>query len=468
MTSYSKFINAIAAIAILLAFSACNNQSVNDQEEKMDSLEINDFKEFTVQHVDWVKNANIYEVNIRQYTKSGTIKEFEEHLPRLKEMGVDILWIMPIQPIGEKNRKGGLGSGYSIQDYKKVNPDFGTMDDFKALVAKAHEMDMYVILDWVANHTAWDHIWANEHPDFYTKDSLGNFMSPKDTDWSDVMDLNYDSQELRKEMVDALKFWVSETDIDGYRCDMAGMVPTGFWDNARKELDAIKPVFMLAEWESTEMHHKAFDMSYSWEFHHLMNDVAKGEKSVKDIDAYFEKDELTYPANAMRMYFTTNHDENAWQKTVYERLGDARKTMAVLSATVPGMPLIYSGQEAGLNKSLKFFEKDEIDWQAGEDLSGFYKTLNQLKKDHKALWNGNEGGKMIRIKTSDDEKIFAFSREKEGNTVYAVFNLSKDMQKVKLEVELIGTNYKDIFSENTLSDDEFEMKAWENRVFVKE
>lgn len=464
----SRLLTAFSAIALFLALSACNNQSLNDQEEKMDSLEINDFKEFTVKHVDWVKNANIYEVNIRQYTKSGTIKDFEKHLPSLKEMGVDILWIMPIQPIGEKNRKGGLGSGYSIKDYKKVNPDFGSMDDFKALVAKIHEMDMYVILDWVANHTAWDHTWANEHPEFYTKDSLGNFMPPKDTDWSDVMDLNYDNQELRKEMLDALKFWVEETDIDGYRCDMAGMVPVDFWDNARKELDAIKPVFMLAEWESTDMHYKAFDMSYSWEFHHLMNHVAKGERTVKDIDDYFEKDVLKYPANAIRMYFTTNHDENAWQKTVYERLGDARKTMAVLTATIPGMPLIYSGQEAGLSYSLKFFEKDEIDWESGEDLRPFYKTLLNLKKDHPALWNGDQGGSMSRIKTSQDEKIFAFSREKGDDLIYMVFNLSKDVQKVKLEIELGDVVYKDIFAENIIGIDEFEMQAWEYRVYVKE
>ncbi|OQX99076.1 MAG: alpha-amylase, partial [Bacteroidetes bacterium 4572_117] len=291
----------------------------------MDTLETADFSKFTVKHVDWIKTANIYEVNLRQYTKSGTIKEFEKHLPRLKEMDVDILWFMPVQPVGKKNRKGSMGSAYSVQDYIKVNPDFGTMEEFKSLVAKIHEMDMYVLIDWVANHTAWDHPWTQSHPEFYTKDSTGNFMPPKDTDWSDVIDLNYDNNEMRKEMIEALKFWITEADIDGYRCDVAGMVPTDFWDEARKELDSIKPVFMLAEWESTDMHFKAFDMSYSWDFHHLMNDVAKGEKSVKDIDDYFEKDELSYPANAIRMYFTSNHDENSWNGTVIERMGDASK-----------------------------------------------------------------------------------------------------------------------------------------------
>jgi len=464
----SKLLAAFFAMALFLVFSACNNQSVDDQEEKLDSIETNDFKEFTVQHVDWVKTANIYEVNLRQFTKSGTIKDFEKHLPKLKELGVDILWFMPIHPVGEKNRKGGMGSAYSVKDYKKVNPDFGTMDDFKTLVTKIHEMDMYVILDWVANHTAWDNVWVETYPEFYTKDSLGNFMSPKDTDWSDVMDLNYDNQELRKEMTDALKFWVTEANIDGYRCDVAGFVPTDFWDKVREELDAIKPVFMLAEWESADMHYKAFDMSYGWEFHHIMNLVAKGEKSVKDIDAYFEKDELNYPANAIRMYFTSNHDENSWNGTVMERMGDARKAMAVLSVTIPGMPLIYSGQEAGLNKRLEFFEKDEIDWESGENLRPLYKSLLNLKKEHPALWNGDEGGKMTRIKTSDDDKIFAFSREKGDDLVYVVFNFTKDTQKVKLEVELSESAYKDIFSENMLDSEEFEMQAWEYRIYVKE
>ncbi len=467
MTNYSKLLSAFSAIALFLVLNACNNQSIDDKEKTMDTLETKEFSEFAVKHVDWIKSANIYEVNIRQYTKSGTIKEFEEHLPKLKELGVDILWLMPIYPVGEKNRKGGMGSAYSIQNYTEVNPDFGTKEEFKTLVAKIHEMGMYVVLDWVANHTAWDNVWVKDHPEFYTKDSLGNFMSPKDTDWSDVMDLNYDNKDLRKEMINALKFWVAETDIDGYRCDVAGMVPTDFWDEARKELDKIKPVFMLAEWESTDMHFNAFDMSYSWEFHHLMNHVAKGEKSVKDIDAYFEKDALKYPANAIRMYFTSNHDENTWNGTVTERMGDASKAMAVLSATIPGMPLIYSGQEAGLNKRLAFFEKDEIDWEAGEDLRPFYKSLLNLKKEHTALWNGNKGGSMTRIKTSDDEKIFAFSREKGNDIVYVIFNFTKDMQKVKLEIELADKEYADMFSENTLNNEEFEMQAWEYRVYVK-
>lgn len=468
MTIYSKHLAALLTMALFLVFSACNNKSVDDKEEKMNSLETTDFSKFAVKHVNWVKTANIYEVNLRQYTKSGTIKDFEKYLPGLKEMGVDILWFMPIHPVGEKNRKGGMGSYYSVQDYTKLNPEFGTMEEFKELVTKVHEMNMYVIIDWVANHTAWDHPWTKDHPEFYTKDSLGNFMSPEGTDWSDVIDLNYDNEDLRKEMISALKFWVSEADIDGYRCDVAGMVPTDFWDEVRKELDAMKPVFMLAEAEQQDLHYKSFDMSYGWEFHHIMNQVAKGEKSVKDIDAYFEKDELSYPSNAIRMYFTSNHDENSWNGSVYERMGDTRKAMAVLSVTIPGMPLIYSGQEAGLNKRLAFFEKDEIDWQTGEDLSGFYKTLNQLKKEQPALWNGDEGGVMTRIKTSDDEKIFAFNRKKDDNIIYAVFNFTKDTQKVKLEVELSESAFKDIYSENMLGTEEFSMQPWEFRVYVKE
>lgn len=462
-----KFKTALFATAMFLVFSACNNQTENKQEKLMDSLETSDFKEFTVKHLDWVKTANIYEVNIRQYSKSGTIKDFEKHLPELKELGVDILWLMPIYPIGEKNRKGKMGSSYSIKDYKAVNPDFGTMEDLKTLVKKAHGMGMHVILDWVANHTSWDNIWTTEHPDFYTKDSSGNFMPPKGTDWSDVIDLNYDNKNLRKAMIAALKYWVKEANIDGYRCDVAGMVPTDFWEEARKELDAIKPVFMLAEWESPDLQHKAFDMTYGWNFHHLMNDVAQGKKSAKDMATYFENDTMSYPPNAIRMYFTSNHDENTWNGTVYERMGEAVKAMAVLSATIPGMPLIYGGQEAGLNKRLAFFEKDEIDWKSGKDLRPFYKQLLKLKKEHPSLWNGKDGGNMNRIKTSADDKIFAFSRINANDEIVVILNLTKDTQKVKLADTLGIEGFKDVFSENKLSTDEFEMQPWEYRVYTK-
>ncbi len=453
-----------AALAVALLFNACSGKTSDNKKENMSPKSKTKFSGFQVKHPEWIKKANIYEVNIRQYTPEGTFKAFETHLPRLKEMGVDILWLMPVYPIGEKNRKGKMGSAYSVKDYVSVNPDLGTMDDFKELVKKIHEAGMHVIIDWVANHTAWDHPWAQEHPDWYTKDSTGNFMPPKGTDWSDVIDLNYDNLEMRIEMINSLKFWVKETGIDGFRCDVAGMVPTDFWNLARKELDSIKPVFMLAEAEQIDLHYKAFDMTYGWNFHHLMNDVAQGKKTVKAFDEYFKKDSTIYPPDAIRMYFTSNHDENSWNGTVYERMGDAYKAMAVLTFTIPGMPLIYSGQEAGLSKRLAFFEKDLINWKNDQNLIPFYTKLIALKKNHPALWNGAEGGSMQRIKTNADDKIFAFKRQKGEDVLIALFNFSAESQKINLKLNE-DKQLKDIFTEKEFSNEQ-ELNPWEFSVYV--
>jgi len=394
--------------SFLLYVASCNNASQGQTSEQKDS------EQFFVQHPDWVKSANIYEVNLRQYTPGGTIKEFETHLPRLKEMGVDILWFMPIFEIGKVNRKATqtklieeiedpkeqeryLGSYYGIKDYLSVNPEFGTMDEFKALVNKIHEMGMYVVLDIAVNHTAWDHDWIKSNPEFYTQIKEGDtpwkkewmeehpeyykqlqergMTYPVGTDWWDTADLNYDNKDLREEMKKILKFWIKEVDVDGYRCDVAGMVPTDFWEDVRPMLDSIKPVFMLAEAEQVDHHYKAFDASYAWEFHHVMNKIAKGEETAIAIDHYFAKQDTLFPSNAIRMNFITNHDENSWNGTVEERMGEASKAMAVLTYTVPGMPLIYSGQEAGLDKRLLFFEKDEIDWSVDEALQTLKRNI---------------------------------------------------------------------------------------------
>ena len=255
----------------------------------------------------------IYEANVRQFTPEGTFKAFEEHLPRLKELGVDILWLMPIHPIGVENRKGGLGSYYSIKDYRGVNPEFGDLDDFKSLVNKAHELGMYVILDWVANHTAWDHAWVTEHPEYYTKNLDGTMKSP--FDWTDVVELDFKNQEMQDAMLADMMYWVEENGIDGFRCDVAGEVPVEFWNTARAELDKVKPVFMLAEAEQPNHHVNAFDMSYAWELHHIMNEIAKGNKNAKAINTYFAKHDTLYPTDAYRLYFITNHDENSWNGT---------------------------------------------------------------------------------------------------------------------------------------------------------
>lgn len=388
-------------------------------------------------HPTWAANASIYEVNIRQYTPQGTINAFRAHLPRLKELGVDILWLMPVQPIGVENRKGPLGSYYSISDYTAVNPEFGTMEDFKTLVKEAHEMGFKVILDWVANHTAFDHRWTREHPDFYTRNEDGSISVARDndgklTDWTDVADLNYDNAEMRRAMISDMLFWIKEADIDGFRCDVAGFVPHSFWQQAVPRLDsAKKDLFLLAEWEDPALH-DVFDMTYGWEFHHYLNLMAKGDTGTEVLDNYLVKLDTTYPDDAMRMFFTTNHDENSWNGTVFERLGDSHRAFFALCVTFPqGMPLIYSGQEAGLNKRLRFFDKDTISWN-DTTLFDFYERMMWLKANHPALANG-AGGTFERL-DAGNPKVYAFTREANGKKLAAFFNFTQEEQTYRMEM----------------------------------
>jgi len=416
----------------------------------------------------WSKNAVIYEVNVRQYTKEGTFQAFRKHLPRLKELGVDILWFMPIHPISEERRKGTLGSYYSVKDYKDVNPEFGTLEEFKQLVDECHEMGFKVILDWVANHTGWDNPWIKEHPDWYVRNLKGEIVHPLGTDWTDVAQLNYDNQDMRKAMLEAMKFWVEEIGVDGFRADYAGGVPVDFWETVRNELDKIKPVFMLAEDNRVmALLDKAFNANYGWELYNIMNNIAKGRNNAKHVEVYLKKIQSVYPKGTYPMHFTSNHDENSWHGTEYERLGDAVKTMAVLTFTVPGIPLIYSGQEAGLNKRLKFFEKDEIDWS---DLSmqEFYKKLIILKKENPALWNGEAGGELNIFETTNNN-VLAFERVKDENRVIVIMNLSKNASTVDIKIGDSAGEYKSFFTDeifNLLRQQTLELEPWEYIVLV--
>jgi glycosidase len=386
-------------------------------------------------HVDWSRKASIYEVNIRQYTKEGTIQAFAAHLPRLKKMGVDILWLMPVQPIGEKNRKGTLGSYYAVKDYTAVNPEFGTLDDMKALVRQAHALGMHVILDWVANHSAWDNPWVTEHKDWYKKNDKGEIYPVTFTEgaepeyWTDVVALDYGNKALWKGMSDAMAFWVREAGIDGFRCDVAGLVPIPFWNHVRSELDKIKPVFMLAEWAEPKLHERAFDMTYAWDLADTMKEVAKGKAGAAAIRRLFTHPAKVFPQEAYRMRFTNNHDVNSWQGSDTELWGKSFEAMAVIAATVPGMPLIYSGQEAGLDKRLAFFEKDQIEWKTYR-LAPFYTRLLKLKKDNPALWNGQYGGTLDWVETGND-RVLAYRRVLGKNVVSVVANVSGTAQKFK-------------------------------------
>jgi len=419
----------------------------------------------TVQHLDWTRDAVIYEVNVRQYTPEGTFAAFQQYLPQLKELGVDVLWFMPIHRISETNRKGTLGSYYSIDDYKSINPEFGTHNDFKILVEEAHKAGFKVIIDWVANHTGWDNHWYKNNPEWYAVDSLGNHYSPYD--WTDVAQLDFTNTDMRDAMLDAMKYWVSDFNIDGFRCDFAGDVPTDFWENARVELDKIKPVFMLAESEKSELLNHAFDADYAWEFMHIMNEIAKGNKNANHIDEYLQKIDTLICHDAYKLNLITNHDENSWNGTEYERLGAGVEAFAVLTYTLNGIPLIYTGQEIGLKKRLEFFEKDAIPSFEKNKTFEFYQRLNHLKHQYKVLSAGIAGGKVERINTNADDKVFCFERANKNEDIVVVLNLSNEDVAIEFSDYTLSGNYVDYFKNTENATITQSLQPWEYQVLIK-
>lgn len=442
-----KYPKKLPVILMVILFLFANFQcSTTKKEEKKTEAMPATFPEKA-------KNMVIYEVNIRQYTPEGTIRAFMDHLPRLKELGVDILWLMPVQPIGMENRKGSLGSYYSIRDYTSVNPEFGTINDLIALVNQAHTMGLYVILDWVANHTAFDHPWIKQDG-YYNTDTLGNILSPV-ADWSDVADLNYENDQMKQEMIQSMLFWIRQADVDGFRCDMAGMVPNAFWNMAMDSLFREKEdLLLLAEWEEPHIHDN-FHISYSWKSHHVMNDIVSGKKTAADLREVLKEDKVKF-ANNYRMLFITNHDENSWNGTIEERLGDGHKAFALLTFTLDGLPLIYSGQEAGNNKRLAFFDKDTIQWNEWK-LQDFYKSLIELKKGNPALWAGEYGGSVNFIVT-DDPDILAFNRQKDNNSVLVVANLSDKSKSLSLNMDL--PEFSGYFNEDKINPKSIELPPY--------
>ncbi|MBQ3250214.1 MAG: alpha-amylase [Bacteroidales bacterium] len=363
-----------------------------------------------------LENSVVYEMNVRQYTPEGTFAAAQQELPRLKELGIDILWLMPIHPIGVKERKGTLGSYYAIADYKAINPEFGTMEDFENFLAAAHKLGFRVVLDCVANHTSPDAKWINEYPaDWYMRDSLGNTVV--NYDWYDIAELNYGKREVWDAMADQMRFWM-EKGVDGFRCDMACEVPLEFWQETISALREDYPgMYMLAEGEEPKLHSlSGFNSSYAWELHHMLNAIARGEKNIPELLEYIQKDAERHPADAFRLMFTSNHDENSWAGTEFERMGDAAKLMAVLTFTLPsGQPLIYTGQEMGWNKRFEFFEKDHIPaWEKNEYFD-FYKWLIDVRHNNPALAAGDKGGKFEVV--SAEDSVLVFTRTLPDNKV---------------------------------------------------
>lgn len=420
---YLNMKKALCIAAALLALIGCSTKTKNPEEP--------------LKHPDWAYNATIYELNTRQFTQEGTFVAAEAELPALKALGIDIIWIMPVQPIGEVGRKGTLGSYYAIKDYCAFNPEFGTREDFVSFLNTAHDLGMSVILDWVANHTAPDNAWTNNY-DWYYRDSLGNLMVQYD--WTDIAKLNYGNQDMRNEMLKSMRWWLDSIGIDGFRCDVAMEVPTDFWEWAFDSLRVDYPsLFALSEAEKPELNQKAFDMYYGWELHHLMNDVAQSKKTVDDLWDYFAKADTVFPDYAIRMNFTSNHDENSWNGTEFERMGKASGVMAAFTYVVPGMPLIYTGQEYANNHRLAFFDKDVIERNHTPEFA-MYQDLNQVRKDNPVLWSNELGAPMQRV-VCDNPDIFACVRTNGDNTVIGIFNFSPQEQSFALQTEGLEGDY---------------------------
>ena len=413
-----------------------------------------------------IAQSNIYEVNLRQFSAAGNLAGFEKQLPRLKEMGVEIIWFMPVTPIGIKGRKMNeqeLGSYYAVQNYKDVNPEFGTLADFKKLVRKAHKMGFWVITDWVANHTALDNPWVTNHPDFYMKDSVGGFVSP--FDWTDVLRLDYQNPELRDSMIDAMRFWIRETDIDGFRCDVAELVPDDFWESCIRSLRKTKPIFMLAEGNTVGLHKAGFDETYNWNAMHRMKDLYEQKITPGAFIDSLETDAARFPKNSFRLFFTSNHDENSWNGTEFEKYGAAADAFAVLTQTMyQSIPLVYNGQEEPNKKRLRFFVKDPIGWKKYTK-AGFYKTLHALRRNNPAL---AATASYERCKT-DNKNVYAYFRTQDSNRVLTVLNLSGKKRKVSIRhSQLPGTPTDPFTNQSTPISASLTllMPAWGYRVLV--
>lgn len=424
-----------------------------------------------VSHPAWSYPAVLYEMNIRQLTSEGTLAAAERHLPRLRELGVDAVWLMPLHPIGEINRKGSLGSYYSVRDYYAVNPEFGTFDDFDRFVDTAHSLGLKVLMDWVANHTSRDARWLAERPaDWYERDGNGEPLVPNG--WDDTAKLNYANPAVWQGEIDAMRFWVERHGVDGFRCDMAMLVPTAFWREAVRQLRGVKRnIFMLAEAEQTDLLVDAFDACYAWEFHHLINDIAQGRRRVWDLRNYIYADRERYPRSAMRLFFTSNHDENSWNGSEFQRLGAAAEIMAALTFLLPqGMPLVYTGQEFGYDHSFAFFDRDPmVDPRPGH-FTELYRLLCQLKHRNAALQAGERGGSFIEIENNAKDCLMTFVREVEGNRVLAVMNLSPYTVHADFNTGIYQGEYADAMNGNRVAVPchvEQDMPPWSYRILIR-
>lgn len=425
---------------------------------------------YPLQQPTWSKDAVIYQVNTRQFSEAGTFDGVTEKLPHIAGLGASIVWLMPIHPIGEKNRKGELGSPYAVKDYFAVNTEFGDEQSLKRLIDQAHALGLKVILDWVPNHSAWDNPLVDEHPEWYARDYKGDFRPSPWWDWSDIIEFDYDQPDLREYMINAMVYWVKHFDVDGYRCDVAGYVPNDFWSQLRQELDRIKTVFLLAEWENRDLHRDGFNMTYAWSWNEALHDIAHSRAPVDRLRKYYSWNERAWPQSAYRMTFVSNHDKNAWDGTQHEQFGECLEAAIVLSVLGEGMPLIHNGQEAGESKRLAFFERDPIHWQS-HPIGDLYRKLIPLKQGIPALWNGEFGARMIQVPNSHPEQVLSFVRMKDDIKVFVVLNFSAQAADVTFYEALYCDEYMDVFDESCIrfkKADNLNLAPWSYRVFVSQ
>ena len=410
-------------------------------------------------HPSWIMQGNIYEVNVRQYTDAGTFKAFEPNLPRLKKMGVQTLWFMPINPISVVDRKGVLGSYYAVSNYTAINPEYGNMDDWKELVKKAHDLGFKVIIDWVPNHTGADNYWLTAHPDFFVHDSTGKAAVP--FDWTDTRQLDYSNVTMQDSMINAMKFWITNTDIDGFRCDVAWHVPDAFWQKCIPQLRAMKSIFMLAEGNKASLQQDGFDATYPWNEFNVMKQVAAGNNNALALDSVIHTVDSTFPANALLMYFTSDHDENSWNNADYGTMpGAEHAPFAVLTQTLKrSVPLVYSGQEEPVLDSISFFYKDPIHF-SNYARANFYDTLLHLRMQHAAL-SANASTK--KITTTNDSAVYAFERSSGADNIIVITNLTNKPQDFAITDTEIKGNALNVFTlkkEKLISNVKMHIKAW--------
>ena len=409
-------------------------------------------------HPAWIEQGNIYEVNVRQYTPEGTLNAFAKHLDRLQKMGVQTLWFMPLNPISKRDRKGSLGSYYAVQDYLKLNPEYGTMADWERLVQDIHGRGMKVLIDWVPNHTGADSPWLTRHPDFFVKNKKGQPAVP--FDWTDTRQLNYKNVEMQDSMIAAMRYWVDKTGIDGFRCDVAWNVPGAFWKRAISTLEHDKDLFMLAEGDSAYLPRSGFDAVYPWHMFHAMEKVSAGKRPATALDSVYQGWQGKYPKGTMELYFTSNHDENTWNKADYGSFaGPKHAPFAVFTQTMgDAVPLIYSGQEEPVLRSLKFFDKDPMSF-GKYGRAKFYSTLLELRKRNPAL---AADAAFRKVSVGDDQAVYAYVREKAGHKVLVILNLSAKEQTITVkEPGLQGKPYNlFMYTNEPLTDKPWQVEPW--------